>query len=266
MKIEDIFKNIAIPLISVLTAVMVGLLNHQVSKYDIELRERDQKLQESLAEIDLLVKRNKEDREERESNQDFNLKIYEIVTKSLEESSAQKQDAAKAFVLVMVEEPLRSSLLNVLKQGAEPDIKANISQILKAESKFKTNIAAVPTKKREETSTYNWGKWDFDIFWCSSSGVGAMTKAQQIGEQLLAEGAQGRVRIRELPDSINAKAGYQISGYTIRRNSGEENAAMALKLLSEKATEIDGKYSSFSLGLSGQSTPWYISAFVCPDS
>jgi hypothetical protein len=38
MKLADLIKNIAIPLISVVTAVMVGILNHQVSKNDLELR------------------------------------------------------------------------------------------------------------------------------------------------------------------------------------------------------------------------------------
>jgi hypothetical protein len=266
VKVAEFIKNIAIPLISVITAVMVGILNHQVSVNDHELRSRDQQLQERLGEIDLFVKKSKEEREERESNQDFNLKIYEIVTKSLEESSAQKQEAAKAFVVVMVNEPLRSSLLNVLKQGGEPTVKQKIGQILEAEEKFKSNVAVVPEKKREEASSYNWGEWDFDIFWCSASGTKAKVQAELIGEQLVAEGAKGRIRVRELPDSINAKSGYQIDGYAIRRNSNEKEAAAALKLLAEQALEKSGNRSTFNLSLTRQNTPWYISAFLCPSS
>ena len=266
MKPADLMKNIVIPLISVATAVMVGILNHQVSKNDLELRTRDQELQDRLGEIDLLVKRTKEEREERESNQDFNLKIYEIVTKSLDENNARKQETAKAFVVVMVEEPLRSSLLNVLKQGGEPAVKRNISKILEAEEKFQTSVATVPEQKRVEASTYNWGEWDFDIFWCSESGAKAKAQAEIIGEQLVAEGAEGRIRIRELPESINAKSGYQIDGYAIRRNSNEKEAAAALKSLAEKTLEKSGSKSTFSLSLTRQSTPWYISAFLCPSS
>lgn len=264
MKFSEFIKSIVIPLISVITAVMVGLLNHQVSENDLELRARDQLLQQRLGEIDLLVKRSKEDREERESNQDFNLRIYEIVTKSLEENSAQKQEAAKAFVVVMVNEPLRSSLLNVLKQGGEPTVKLKIGQILEAEEKFQSYAAVVPEKKREEASSYNWGDWDFDIFWCTASGTKAKAQAKLIGEQLVAEGSKGRIRIRELPDSINAKSGYQVEGYAIRRNSNEKEAATALKLLAEQTLEKSGDKSTFNLSLTGQNTPWYISAFLCP--
>ena len=124
----------------------------------------------------------------------------------------------------------------------------------------------VPKKNREEASSYNWGDWDFDIFWCSSSGPKAEVQAKLIGEQLVAEGSKGRVRIRELPDSINAKSGYQVDGYAIRRNSNEKEAATALKLLAEQALEKNGNKSTFNLSLTRQSTPWYISAFICPGS
>lgn len=266
MKVTEFIKNIAIPLISVVTAVMVGLLNYQVSINDQELRSRDQELQERLGAIDLLVKKSKEEREERESNQDFNFKIYEIVTKSLEENSAQKQEAAKAFVVVMVDEPLRSSLLNVLKQGGELTVKQKIGQILKAEKKFKSNEAVIPKKKREVASSYNWGEWDIDMFWCSASGTIAKNQAELIGEQLVAESAKGRIRVRELPDSINAKSGYQMDGYAIRRNSNEKEAATALKLLAERTLEKSGDRGSFIISLTRQSTPWYISVFLCPSS
>jgi hypothetical protein len=68
-----------------------------------------------LSAINAQVTLNKEERDERESNQDFNLKIYKIVTQLLEEQNAKKQEVAQAFVVVMVDEPLITSLLNVLK-------------------------------------------------------------------------------------------------------------------------------------------------------
>jgi hypothetical protein len=68
-----------------------------------------------LSAINAQVTLNKEERNERESNQDFNLKIYKIVTQLLEEQNAKKQEVAQAFVVVMVDEPLITSLLNVLK-------------------------------------------------------------------------------------------------------------------------------------------------------
>ena len=266
MKFRVILRDVAIPLISVGTAVMVGILNFQVSKNDQSLRIRDQQLKERMGELDLLVKKSKEEREERESSQDFNLKIYDIVAKSLEDGKPKKQEAAKAFVVVMVEEPLRSSLLNVLKEGGDPSVKAKIGRILEQEEKFQSNVSTAPVKKREETPSYNWGEWDLDVFWCATSGDAAKKQAEAIGEQLVAEGAKGRIRARELPGSINAKSGYQVQGYAIRRNSNEIEAAEALKRLAEKTRKNHGVPAEFNVGLTRQSTPWYISAFVCPSS
>ena len=166
----------------------------------------------------------------------------------------------------MVEEPLRSSLLNVLRQGGAPEVKASIGRILEQEEKFQNKVSTAPDRIREDTPSHKWGEWDLDIFWCSLSGDIAKQQAEIIGEQLLAEGAKGRIRIRELPDSINAKSGYQVKGYAIRRSNNERETANALKLLAEKSLKNKGVQAEFSLGLTRQSTPWYISAFVCPSS
>jgi hypothetical protein len=265
MKIGNFISKVGIPLISVLTASMVAWLNYSVN-------ERDQKIQAELNEINAQVTLNKEERDERESNQDFNLKIYEIVTQSLEEQNAKKQEAAQAFVVVMVDEPLRSSLLNVLKQGGAPEVQKNIGEILQAEKKFKyettlkINSVETPDPDKTVKPSFKWNDWDFDIFWCTESGSVAMKQANLIGEQLLAEGSKGRIRIRELPESINAKAGYQISGYGIRRNnnSAEIEVANALKNLAETVLDSNDIKTTFSVSVSNQSTPWYVSSFVCP--
>jgi hypothetical protein len=265
MKIGNFISKVGIPLISVLTASMVAWLNYSVN-------ERDQKIQAELNEINAQVTLNKEERDERESNQDFNLKIYEIVTQSLEEQNAKKQEAAQAFVVVMVDEPLRSSLLNVLKQGGAPEVQKNIGEILQAEKKFKyettlkINSVETPDPDKTVKPSFQWNNWDFDIFWCTESGSVAMKQANLIGEQLLAEGSKGRIRIRELPESINAKAGYQISGYGIRRNnnSAEIEVANALKNLAETVLDSNDIKTTFSVSVSNQSTPWYVSSFVCP--
>lgn len=265
MNLGELIKNSIVPLISVVTALMVAWLNYSVS-------ERDQVIQAELSKINAQVTLDREEREERESNQQFNLKIYEIVTASLEEKNAKKQEAAQAFVVVMVEEPLRSSLLNVLKQGGDPEVQKNIGQILEAEKKFKeaidtqTQVTVSPDTQGLISPSYQWGDWDFDIFWCAGAGSAAKQQADLIGKQLLAEGSKGRIRIRELPESINAKAGYQISGYVIRRNNNkqETEAAGALKDLAESVLDKNGFKATFSVGISYQNTPWYVSAFVCP--
>jgi hypothetical protein len=260
MKAGSFIKDALVPVVSVATAAMVAWLNYSVD-------ERDQKIQMELNQINSKVTLNKEERSERESKQEFNLKIYEIVVESLEEKNVNKQEAAKVFVVAMVEDPLRSSLLSVLKQGGEPEVKAKVSQILEAEQKYKTQTGSLINIAADSAvSSFQWGEWDFYIFWCSVSGSTAKQQANLIGEQLLAEGAKGRVRIRELPESINAKAGFQISGYGIRQNDNpaEIKTAVALKKLSELALKNSDIKATFDVSFSDQSTAWYISAFVCP--
>jgi hypothetical protein len=63
-----------------------------------------------------------------------------------------------------------------------------------------------------------------------------------------------------LPDSINAKPGYRVSGYAIRREVNEAAQADALKGLAEGVVQS----SQFEIVTSNQATRWYLSAFVCP--
>lgn len=162
----------------------------------------------------------------------------------------------------MVEEPLRTSLLNVLKQGGDESVKANVSKILQSEKSFKSVTGAVVTKTRDAEPTYAWRDWDFDLFYCATSKVRSKQQAERVGEQLKAEGAQGRIRIRELPESLNAKASYRMAGYHIRYNEGNElPTAKALKQLADKTL---GEQTDFQLSVSTQNTSWYTSAFICP--
>jgi hypothetical protein len=245
-KSAKIIKDFLVPLLTAITAISVVFLNHSVSKTNITIEEKFKEIENQ--------------REERESLQGFNLKIYEIVANSIKTGDLQQQEAAKAFVVVMVNEPLRSSFLNVLKQGGTPEIKEDVGQIIEQENKF--NSENIDASSIEQTQRFNWEDWDYDIFWCTSSGSLAESQANQIQNALLSEGAKGSVRVRELPESINARSGYQIRGYAIRKNEGEEEQAQALKSLSEKTlANVD---AIFTVGVSTQVTSWYISAFVCP--
>jgi hypothetical protein len=89
----------------------------------------------------------------------------------------------------------------------------------------------------------------------------AESQANKIAKQILLEGAEGRIRVRELPDSINAKSGYRVNGYVIRRNNikREIEIAKALKKLGDSTLGKD----IFTLQTTLQDTPWYVSVFVC---
>ncbi len=281
-KIKSFINYILVPVVTITTGLLVVYVDTQVKNNDYEISRRDLELKQQMAvadrenkardlainkklnDLDLVIRESKEQREERESNQKFNLKIYDIVSESLEQKDEKKQEAAKAFIVVMVEEPLRTSLLSVLEEEAEPPVQKKINKILSEETLFKEQVAELPQKKTDSQPSFAWDQWDFDIFWCSSSGSQAKEQAQLIAEQLLAEQAKGRIRVRELPASKNAQSGYRASGYEIRRNTNEIEVAEALGELGN--TILQKHKVNFTFRTTTQPTAWYVSTFVCPGS
>lgn len=280
--LKSFINYILVPMVTIATGLLVVYVDVQVKDNDFEISQRDLALKQQMAtadsenkardlainkklsELDLVIRESKELREERESNQKFNLRIYDIVSESLEQKDEKKQEAAKAFIVVMVDEPLRTSLLSVLEQGAEPAVQKKINKILAAETQFNEQLAELPQKQADSQPSYTWEAWDFDIFWCSSSGEKARNQARLIAEQLLAEQAQGRIRVRELPASKNAQSGYKAAGYEIRRNSNEVEVAEALAKLGNLVLQADK--INFNFRTTTQPTPWYVSTFICPSS
>lgn len=253
---SEFVKNILVPILTVVTTCLAGYLNFSINSVD-------QNLKLSMAELDSQMKNSEEARNERESQQEFNLKIYQMVTESLKAKDKQLQDVATAFVVVLVEdETLRSPLLRVLKQGGQPAIQERVSKILVEETKFQDEDQTRQVPSSEQARGFNWEDWDYDIFWCASSGDRALGQAARMKTQMEKEGSKGRIRVRELPESINAKKGYQINGYVIRHNRNELDQATALKHLGEKV--LKSLDVTFDISPSRQQTPWYLSAFVCP--
>lgn len=242
-------------IVGIVLAVTAGYSAWQMNSAEKSLKEteRNLKTRESAR------KDSEETRVNRESLEKKQLLVYEAVVKSLESGDTKKQSVSKALVTAMLEDPLRTELLTVLTTSASPEIKKDAQAIIAQESTFKAEQAAIhsqPTKK-----SLGWADWDLDIFWCERSGNAAKVQAEKIKNQLETEGAKGRLRVRVLPNSINERPGYQHTGYVIRYNSGEETQSNQLKALGDK---IVGPVAAFVPSLSEQSTPWYLSAFVCP--
>ena len=255
--VEVFLKNVFIPVVTVATATMVAILNASISRVDQDLKQQ-------IAAVDIAIKEARDEREKINSEREFNFKIYDLVQKSLEENNERKQEVAKQFVLVMVDGELRNRLLGVLEEGGTPAIKQEAANIIAQEQEFQLEQESILRTDRNVKPSFNWEDWDYDIFWCTSSGVNAQKQADFIKKQLEIEGAKGRIRVRELYPSVNSRTGYKISGYKIRRSENELKQANALEKLSEKVLSEKGYPAVFTQQLTSQKTKWYISAFVCP--
>ncbi|MCG8668512.1 MAG: hypothetical protein MI867_03795 [Pseudomonadales bacterium] len=250
-------QNVFIPLVTVGTATMVAWLNHSIS-------EVDQDIKEQIAAVDIAIKEARDEREKLNAEREFNFKIYDLVQQSLEEENEKKQEVAKQFVLVMVDGELRKRLLGVLEAGGTPTIQRETAIVIAQEREFETEQKAVLRTSRKVKPSFNWEDWDYDIFWCASSGRTAKHQAELIRDQLKKEGAAGRIRVRELYDSVNARSGYKVSGYAIRRSDSEIKQAEALERLSMQVLSENGFPAAFEQQNTSEKTKWYISAFVCP--
>jgi hypothetical protein len=252
-KLVTFIKDGVVPIVTVATAIMVALLQNSVSKVQNQFRQSELKMKEF-----------EQMRIERESFQAFNLKIYDAVKNSLEsKASAQEQAAmqqvAVALVIAMpVDTSLRAGLLNVLMQSNQTDqsVKAQITKLVKSEQSFRDEEADLG----EENKSADWKAWNYDIFWCETSGRTAMEKADMIKSAMERNGLSGRLRVRMLPSSINLRAGYQINGFEIRHNIWEKEQSISLQALVEKMLP-DHK---FRLRTVSQNTPNYMSIFICP--
>lgn len=256
-KIGSFLQNILLPIVTVGTATMVAWLNYSVSQVD-------QQLKGQIAAVDIAIKEAKDERERLQAEREFNFKIYDLVQRSIEENNERKQEVAKQFVLVMVDGELRKRLLGVLEAGGTPSIQRETALVIAQERAFDSQEEQTLRTQRRDMPSFDWEDWDYDIFWCSSSGESAREQAQLIRDQLENEGAEGRIRVRELPPSVNAKSEYKISGYAIRRGEDEIDQAKALEKLSERVLSENGYPASFEQQPTSQRTRWYISAFVCP--
>jgi hypothetical protein len=112
------------------------------------------------------------------------------------------------------------------------------------------------TTQQEET----WRDFSYDIFWCTTGGKPAEGQAQKLAEHIKRDlKPTARVRVRRLPESINAGPGYRISGYVIRQNADEDQAAAYGEQSGREALGVN-----FLRSLSMQPTPGYLSLFICP--
>jgi hypothetical protein len=232
-------KQVLIPLVTILTAVMVAVLNNSVSKVESQLKERQ------------------EERAERESSHSFDLKIYDKVITSLEEGDEQKQKVAQALVDVMASDSFRVKLMNALQKTAVDTVKKEVEKIIKIEHQYEAEQRKLKRQESAVKTATTWQSYNYDIFWCDEYGDETKQTAEMLIKRLEEAGVTGRLRVRQLPESINTRKGYNISGAIIRRNDDEDDIAeMLAKVAFEMGIDMEITRSS-------QPTPNYISAFIC---
>jgi hypothetical protein len=104
--------------------------------------------------------------------------------------------------------------------------------------------------------------WDFDVFWCEGANDALKDLAKNtfraLADKQESEGL-GRLRLRMLPQAVNALVGYGVTGLQIRRYPDKDKQ--------EEAERVKGWIDpGFKLVASTQRLPFYLSLFVCPEA
>ncbi|MDJ0657145.1 MAG: hypothetical protein QNJ40_23500 [Xanthomonadales bacterium] len=188
-----------------------------------------------------------------ESERELNFRIYQSIAESIESGNPQRIRAVRALVDALASEDLRDSFLSALETGEV--------QIYESQQAVPAGGARTTDAVREK-----WGDWDYDIFWCSSSGSAAESQANAIVAAIQGEGAEGRIRARVLPDSIRATGSYSsLQDYEIRYEESERKRAEAVGAIAERTISIPGSFNLREIAPL-KPTPWYISVFICPEA
>ncbi|GAA5785400.1 hypothetical protein [Chitiniphilus shinanonensis] len=243
----------SINLVVTIVAASVGIWTKaKLDQADVVLKRVEAQTQEST-----------ERRAERESLERRQMSVYEAVVRSLESDDRRRQEVAMALVTSMLSDPLRHELLLVLTKSQVQEIKQAAVRTVQQEQLFKQEqppvvVASAPRAQPQHPAEFS--RYRFDVFWCERLGAAGQAQAARIGAALRDSGV-AQARVRMLPDSINAQAGYRVTGYVIRADEGEEAVAAHLREVMGGAG-VGGQ--AIQTTRSRQGTANYMSAFVCP--
>ena len=195
-----------------------------------------------------------------ESQRAFDLEIYKAVKEALA-GSAKDQQVALALVVSIGQEPLRSALLGTLEEAptAAPEI------IAQARSYRMPEKEAASQPQGSDAGPPAWADWDFDLFYCEASPAWAKAQADELASAIVADGAKGRIRVRPLSASKNLEPAYRIDGYALYGSKDESAMAKKLAAFAQDALR-NGAGIAFEWKRTSQRSPWYLSAFLCPQS
>jgi len=232
-------------------------------------------ISDRVGRLEVEMKQSQERRAERESLNKLVMEVYGQVEEAVAvppgDTGVRQQKAAQALVRALIahDPELKAALLEALYQTALPEAKQEaLESLYVAQEALSAQNIAQSSKQPERSGGTSLGTYDFDVFWCESSGPAAKQAAEAVSSAITREGGKGRIRTRPLPDSRNREPGYRLQGFGIRYNDPDErDVANALARIAAPASAtILGGNPSFALKRSGQQTKWYVSAFVCPDA
>lgn len=262
------WKEIILPTVTVLLAAIAAWQTYVTGKLEGQTQTQKHQFEQQME-----VQR--EQRVSTEGQQAFMLKVFEYVEKTIsaERMDRRREEAALALVRTLPDSESKLALVKILETGSQDAVvRRQASQEAFALLDQNPALNSVPSAASVPVATpagdapeprsaapSPWAQWDVDLFWCVESGPQAKLVADGVATSLLRQGAQGRIRVRELPAWKNNQPGYGYQGLVVAYNKGAEDAV---------AARLQGVFADTGsraiLRPVRSPTQWYVSAFVCP--
>jgi hypothetical protein len=219
--------------------------NHDLERRSRAIEDANKELQQELA-------RSKELRDTDEFALDYNLRVYEKVVAVFAQPnpSEQSQRAILAVIKALRETPFKAEIAKAVSISAQAD------ETVRAEAEIVQTVADFAVEQRAGGGTRS--AVNYDVFWCEAN-PGLEPRAEAVAAVLQRELRPNRVRVRKLPRPVNAQPGYNVARFEIRAERGESGLAEEVR----DALAKGGTAGAFSIVTVSNSTPWYLSIFLC---
>jgi len=231
------------------------------------------KQEELVSALDGDVRRLEAKLQERRLEYEVSIRVYEKLEK-IDHNDDKQLQAAGALLAILPNSEFKKQLGLLLESISAQSNSVTAAEVGKLANFVVADADTVReiSKKPVSSATYSDIEWDYDVFWCEVAGVSKQDNEYRIKAEAVADiirekagGRVGYVRSREIPVSVNSRAGYRIEGNVIRSDSydSEMEKSKAIKdLLNGEEMFAD---DPVEVEVANGQTQWYISAFFCPD-
>jgi hypothetical protein len=248
--------------ITLLAAAIAAIVSTYMSvQYGPALK----KLEVHQTEINALLSQQNLEQGEEKFDRDFKFSIIDRVFTAIGSGNKEQISVALAMVKTMLgndpetQKELLNAIANTPDASAADQLKATVAveNIVRFDSvQVVTAMANLTDPPKVETPTNDGSKWRFDVFFGEGKAKVTQGKAEHAMKALKDLYPEAQVRMRDLPEVVNAREGYNVKGNEIRFDPDEIDKAKQIQQAMEKAG------LRMQLHESKSRTAGYISVFV----
>jgi hypothetical protein len=238
-------RNIALIIIGLLTAWNTYRTDVANKKLDIQAKQLDQTIRE------------------REFANGLRFKVFEEVKNALNDTNGKMQEVVKVMVEQMLvdDSSFQQKMISVLlaSRSIKESVKNDVEQTQLYEEE-EDNIAHSEALHQITQDAASFGKYRVDVFYLEDQLPNSKGKAELAVKELKQKYPNFIIKLRLLPQSINARESYRIDGLEMRYEKEEYQIAKEINQYLQAKNVFNG--AALEMNMIQYHTPAYISIFV----